>query len=321
MNAQDLDKVSPSEVRDQLRGLIERLQTFEAGLTDSGVAPRVKTTLKQSVALTLADQGPMTVTDLAARLQVAHPGVVQAARQLQGDGYLMTAKDRYDRRRRVLALTREGQHVFGVAIAQRDLLLSEPNVLSALNAAFQALDALPSVNRTAVIRDLFSNNTAIELKPVADIGQEVILRFIHHELGFEASREHVLDPLGSVTEQKRVFGAGAYLRDRRQMIGLILARSEGHQVELTDLLVHRQLRTLGVGQILLSWLSQISREAGYAMLKIDARRLPTQSRTFLQKRGFVASSVQDGENPKAREDGEERPHGAGETGSLTRFLI
>jgi len=321
MSAQDVGKVSPIEARDRLRLLIECLQTFESGLTDSGVAPKVKATLKQSVALTLADHGPMTVTDLATLLQVAHPGVVQAARQLQREGYLMAAKDRSDRRRRVLALTGEGQHVFGVAIAQRDLLLSEPTVLAALNAAFQALGALPLVNRTAVIRDLFANNTAIELKPAIDIGQEKIRRFIHDELGLEAMDSRLLAPLGTVTEQKVVFGAGAFLTGRRQMIGLILARSDGHQIELTDLLVHRQLRALGVGQLLLSWLSQASREAGYAMLRIDARRVPRLALSFLQKRGFAVSTAQGRSNGKDRENGEDRPHGEGETESLTRFLI
>ena len=98
---------------DQLRGIEHRLSTPQDGKKPS-------LTLRDRVALELAALGPLTVLELADRLGVAHPGVTQATRQLESTGDVLSMRDRLDRRRRVIALTRQGQHRYGVYVAYRE---------------------------------------------------------------------------------------------------------------------------------------------------------------------------------------------------------
>lgn len=290
MNTGVAEVADPVKVRKQLRGLIEQLQAFEAGLITPGSGHAVKPTLKQSVALTLADQGPLTVMELAAQLHVAHPGVVQAAKQLQSDGYLMAAKDRQDRRRRVLALTREGQHAFGAAIAQRDLLLSEPRIHSALSAAVEAVSGLSPSELMTDVRERVANASAIELKPLVEEDQGQVVRFIRNELRLEVSEarlDHVSKTMAKMVDHPTHLCAAAFLKSKGTLVGFILAEPHAHEVEVIDLLVHRQFRALGFGQMLLSWLSQASAQAGYGKLTINVSQASDQARVFLQKRGFT----------------------------------
>ena len=105
-------------------------------------------TLRYRVALELADQGPLTVLELAQRLGVAHPGVTQATRQLESTGDVLSMRDRLDRRRRVIALTRQGQHRYGVDVAYRESQLLAPSIRSSISACADYADRLAEAFQT-----------------------------------------------------------------------------------------------------------------------------------------------------------------------------
>jgi len=59
--------------------------------------------------LYLDSHGPVAVTEAAAALRVSHPAIIEMARRMEAKGLLTTAPDPADGRRRVLALSDQGQ--------------------------------------------------------------------------------------------------------------------------------------------------------------------------------------------------------------------
>lgn len=78
----------------------------------------------------LARNGPMTVSMLAGALGISHPSVSETRRSLEGAGLIQATADSSDGRRRVLALTADGQAL----VARLGALWH------AFDAAAQALD-------------------------------------------------------------------------------------------------------------------------------------------------------------------------------------
>ena len=126
----------------QLRRMIDQLTDIESRLSIPQDDKKATLTLRDRVALELADQGPLTVLELARRLDVAHPGVTQATRQLESAGDVLSMRDRIDRRRRMIALTRQGQHRYGVDVAYRESQLLAPSIRSSINRCADFVDRL-----------------------------------------------------------------------------------------------------------------------------------------------------------------------------------
>ena len=59
--------------------------------------------------LYLDDHGPVAVTEAAAALRISHPAVIEMTRRMEARGLVTTASDPADGRRRVLALSAQGQ--------------------------------------------------------------------------------------------------------------------------------------------------------------------------------------------------------------------
>ncbi len=69
-----------------------------------GIKPRWGSTL-----LLLEAEGPLTVTEVAERLGLAHPSVVQSLEDMAGMGLVRRSKDPDDGRRSVLSLSAKGR--------------------------------------------------------------------------------------------------------------------------------------------------------------------------------------------------------------------
>jgi DNA-binding MarR family transcriptional regulator len=111
----------------------------------------------------LRDDGPLSVTELAARLGQAHPGVIRLAAKLVEAGFVAERRHPTDERRRMLRLTPKGRAlmerlgpVWGAIRRAVDALVGGGHFLAALGALEQALGQ----------RD-FAERIAAELAPAA----------------------------------------------------------------------------------------------------------------------------------------------------------
>lgn len=64
-----------------------------------------------STLLLLEAEGPLSVTEVAERLRLTHPAVVQSLDDMAGMGLVRRAKDRSDQRRSVLSLSAKGRRL------------------------------------------------------------------------------------------------------------------------------------------------------------------------------------------------------------------
>jgi DNA-binding MarR family transcriptional regulator len=67
-----------------------------------------------SALLLLEGHGPLSVTDIAKRLRVTHPGIIQLLREMGEAGMVTLAQDASDGRRRQASLTSTGQNLMPV---------------------------------------------------------------------------------------------------------------------------------------------------------------------------------------------------------------
>jgi len=97
----------------------------------------------------LKDKAPLSVTELAAELDLTHPGVIKIAGELTAKGLIKSMKDKNDERRRLLALTPKGKKLAeklrpvwkNIAAVAGDMLDSaDCNLLSAIDQIESCLD-------------------------------------------------------------------------------------------------------------------------------------------------------------------------------------
>jgi DNA-binding MarR family transcriptional regulator len=102
-----VESLGPAFFAHRLRRLSEALVEEGAGwLPAAGVTapPKAGSTL-----MLLQAEGPLSVTEIAARLRLTHPLIVKLARELEALGLVRVAQDPADGRRRPVSLTAEGR--------------------------------------------------------------------------------------------------------------------------------------------------------------------------------------------------------------------
>lgn len=140
----------------RLRRLTDRLdREVQALYRDAGVRfePRW-----YAVFVSLREEGPATVGELAQRIEVTHAAVSQVRTALQSAGLIETRPDPKDGRRHTLALSADGEAMAlqlqplwdAINIATARLLAEEaPGLLGGLDDLARALDRAPLKTRVA----------------------------------------------------------------------------------------------------------------------------------------------------------------------------
>jgi DNA-binding MarR family transcriptional regulator len=67
-----------------------------------------------SLVMLLAESGRLPVTEAAHRLKLSHPLIITLSKTLAGAGFVVTASDSRDKRRRLLSLTKKGRELAAI---------------------------------------------------------------------------------------------------------------------------------------------------------------------------------------------------------------
>ena len=249
----------------QLRRMIDQLRNVEHLLSTPQEEKKAPLTLRYRVALELADQGPLTVLELAQRLGVAHPGVTQATRQLESTGDVLSMRDRLDRRRRVIALTRQGQHRYGVDVAYRESQLLEPSIRSSISACADYADRLVEAlqtNRSSGEGWLGSVEwIEISANHIDDI--TMMLEADDYDAGEMQALWQRIKETTLEDQQANFWSMGLRIpRFKPPVSWLIAERQSNDSLEILGLFTHKRFRRSGLATQLLEALQEYGQNTG-----------------------------------------------------------
>ena len=270
----------------QLRRTIEQLRDIEHRLSISQDEKKAPLTLRYRVALELADQGPLTVLELAERLGVAHPGVTQATRQLESSGDVLSMRDRLDRRRRVIALTRKGQHRYGLDVAYRESQLLEPSIRSSIKACANSVDRLAEALQT----DRTSSDGwqgTLELVELAASHIEDMAMMLESD-DYPAGDMHaVWQRIKEIPPQDQQWSMGLCIpRFKPPVSWLIAERQASGSLRILGLFTHRRFRRFGLATRLLEALQEYGETSGSNSLSTHFAERFDSARLFFERHLF-----------------------------------
>ena len=270
----------------QLRRMIDQLTDIESRLSIPQDDKKATLTLRYRVALELADQGPLTVLELARRLDVAHPGVTQATRQLESAGDVLSMRDRLDRRRRVIALTRQGQHRYGVDVAYRESQLLAPSIRSSINRCADFVDRLAE----AFQPDRASSDGWIGSAEWVELSASHIddMSMMLEAENFDAGEmQAVWQRVKGTTPQDQQWSMGLRVpRFKPPVSWLIAERQPNGSLEIMGLFTHKRFRRSGFATRLLHGLLEYGRDTGLNGLSTHFSEGLGPARLFFERHSF-----------------------------------
>ena len=264
---------------DQLRGIEHQLFTPQGGKKPS-------LTLRYRVALELAAVGPLTVLELADRLGVAHPGVTQATRQLESAGDVLSMRDRLDRRRRVIALTRQGQHRYGVDVAYRESQLLTPSIRSVMKACADSVNRLAETFQTdrASSDGWLGSFEWVQLSASHIYDMAMMLEAENFDAG---EMQAVWQRTKGATPQDQQWSMGLRVpRFKPPVSWLIAERQSNGSLEILGLFTHKRFRRSGLATRLLEALQEYGQNTGSKRLSTHITEHVDAARLFFERHSF-----------------------------------
>jgi DNA-binding MarR family transcriptional regulator len=147
----------------RLRRLSEALvEDCGAWLPEAGVSapPKAGSTL-----LLLAQGGPLSVTEIAARLRLTHPLIIKLTRELEGLGLVRVQQDPADGRRRPVSLTPAGRRQ-AERLARVNETIAEAYAELFAEAGADAFAAIQKVEAALARRGLKTRLAVLAPEPV-----------------------------------------------------------------------------------------------------------------------------------------------------------
>ena len=270
----------------QLRRMIDQLTDIESRLSIPQDDKKATLTLRYRVALELADQGPLTVLELARRLDVAHPGVTQATRRLESAGDVLSMRDRLDRRRRVIALTRQGQHRYGVDVAYRESQLLAPSIRSSINRCADFVDRLAEAFQPdrASSDGWLSSLEWVELSASHIDDMSMMLEAENFDAG---EMQAVWQRIKRTAPQDQHWSMGLRVpRFKPPVSWLIAERQSNGSLNIVGLFTHERFRRSGLATRLLQALQEYGQSTGSERLSTHLAEHYDPARLFFERHLF-----------------------------------
>ena len=270
----------------QLRRMIDQLTHIERRLSIPQDDKKATLTLRYRVALELADQGPLTVLELADRLGAAHPGETQATRQLESAGDVISMRDRLDRRRRVIALTRQGQHRYGVDVAYRESQLLAPSIRSSINRCADFVDRLAEAFQPdRASSDGWTGSAEwVELSASHIDDMSMMLEADDYDA---SEMQTVWQRIKGATPQDQQWSMGLRVPHFKPPVSWLIAeRQSNGSLDIVGLFTHKRFRRSGLATRLLEALKGYGQSTGSKRLSTHLAEHFGPARLFFERHLF-----------------------------------
>lgn len=243
-------------------------------------------------------RGPTSITELARGLGVSHPGINKIANELIDARLVMPYRDRKDKRKRVLALTRTGREKYeSLAPVWRDIRRSLQCAVEEGGGEFIAnLSALEESFRT---KDFFTRFVEQSSKP--DRVVEVVSYRPEYASAFhDLNQRWILDYFTTLEPaDSRVLGdpEGTILADGGEVLFAVagdevlgtcaILNTSRECAELAKMAVADAARGQQVGSLLGQAAVEKARARGWQKLLLESNRKLTPAIALYRKLGFV----------------------------------
>ncbi len=253
----------------------------------------------------LSRRGPSAITDIARGLGVSHPSVNQVAKELIKADLAATYKDTSDKRKRVLALTRQGKQMLPrLEVVWRDIRSSLEELVTAATAAGpvdEFLDAVGAIEVAIRERDLHTRFLErhdperlrrISLVPLTAADEPAFRRLNEAWISQFFELEAVDRALLSSPATDVIDPGGQILLAKQQPDGEVLAtcaviRRDEVTAELAKMTVAEQVRGQGIGKLIARAALDWAREAGFRKLYLETNRRLAPALRLYRELGFV----------------------------------
>lgn len=260
----------------------------------------------------LRDNGPLSITDLAARLGQSHPAVSQMSRKLLNEGVVAEAGDPGDERRRLLNLTEPGRALMSrleptwkaISGAVEDLDAEGGDLLGALAGVERALDTESFAQRIRR-RTRLEAGEEVEILPFEPRYREDFKRLNVEWLERYFYVEEIDHQVLSNPESRILEPGGQILlaRHKGEIVGTCALIQVGPgRFELSKMAVTERYQGLRIGLRLLRAAIAAFQRTGAKELFLESNSKLARALSLYEANGFVHAPPPDGASHYRRAD-------------------
>ena len=249
------------------------------------------------------------ITEMAEILHISHPAVIQLAKEMEKEGWIISEKAEHDARKRMLKLTDKAkntlQHLEEIWRALRKT--NEKILFSRQNLLLAALEEVESFYLEDNYKKLFYETTnelknmqveIIDYQPqYKQAFTEMNIEWISH---FFTVEPHDIEQLENPDEYILSKGGKIFFaKYGEDIIGTVaLVKVSETSYEMAKMAVRPQYKGMGAGEKLGLHLIEEAKNLGCTYLFLESNQSLTPALTLYKKLGFVEVPV--GETPYAR---------------------
>lgn len=245
----------------------------------------------------LSKKEQMSIMEITANLSVSHPAVIKNARELEAKGYIESAQDPQDKRRRLLRLSAEGRHLLPIIQeAWKDIAGSLAQVISEqeshlLQAIVQVEQAFRQEPFTARVRK-FRDTRLLQAIEIVDYHPDYGSYFKAFNYSW-IERYFSVEPVDiTVLEQhqEKIIAPGGYILFAK-LDGLIvgtcaLKKNSAELYELTKMAVTESAQGKQVGKKLGLAVLERAKQIGAKTVFLESNRKLTPALNLYRRLGF-----------------------------------
>ena len=195
-------------------------------------------------------------------------------------------RDRLDRRRRVIALTRQGQHRYGVDVAYRESQLLAPSIRSSINRCADFVDRLAEAFQPdrASSDGWLGSGEWVELSARHIDDMSMMLEAENFDAG---EMQAVWQRLRGTTPQDQQWSMGLCIpRFKPPVSWMIAERQPNDSLEIMGLFTHKRFRRSGLATRLLEALQEYGQNTGSKGLSTHVAEHFDSARLFFERHLF-----------------------------------
>jgi DNA-binding MarR family transcriptional regulator/ribosomal protein S18 acetylase RimI-like enzyme len=244
----------------------------------------------------LAEVGPMAVTELAEQLGFSHPAIIQIAKQLEAEGLIRSGKSDTDKRKRILCLSEKGEQLLPEFRKVWEYIRSvnETMIAGRRHNLLWAIEEIESYLAECDYTTRFSDylkDRQLEEVEIVDYRPEWAHRF--RELNLEwisryfTVEEHDLEQLDHPEKIRADGGAVLFARYRGEIVGTVaLVADQPGIYEMAKMAVSPAVQGKQIGKKLGFALLDKARSLGARQVWLESNTALTPALELYRKLGF-----------------------------------